>query len=468
MSVGFSSRAVSGTDRLTTGAGARLASRLGWVLIAFVIVTPIPLGSARPVAWTLNATVLSLIAFWYFLSAARVNTGLRLAPVGVLSAVLFGLLCAAMAMQIVPGLGRWAPILTRSGIDTGNSTLSLDPGLSWLSMLRFVSYATLALLLAQVASRRRRALRLLEVLFWAIVAYAVYGLVALRTLGDTLLFFDKWAYAGMVTGPFVNHNSFATFLAFGLVIGTGLAFFSRDGAQPEGRQSLRRLALLLLGLLLIGIALVATQSRMGIAVAFTGAFLTAFLSLLRLRVPLLLRATALLCVAAAALALPLVIGTDVAERVLYAEGDLTTRINLYQQVWEMIMHRPLLGYGAGSFESAYGMFQQLPVSPDVAWEKAHNTYLTLWSELGFVAGSIPLLLVCLLIGGLIVRRRGDLWVLPSVGLGGAAVAALHSLADFSLEIETNAFFFTTILMLGTAGERSGRAMPARRQDNGRR
>jgi O-antigen ligase len=466
MDIGYSSSVPSGAGRLTSGAGARLASRLGWVLILFVILTPIPLGSARPVAWTLNAAVLGAIASWYFLSAWRLGSDLRLAPMGWMSAILFLLLCGALALQLVPGLGRWAPILTPDGTDIGNAALSLDPGLTWLSILRFVSYATLALLLAQVASRRHRALRLLEILFWAIVAYAVYGLIALRTLGDTLLFFDKWAYAGMVTGTFVNHNSFATFLAFGLVIGTGLAFFSRDGSQPDGRQSLRRLSLLLLGLLLIGIALIATQSRMGIAVAFVGGFLTAFLSLLRLRVPFILRAAALLCLAAAAVALPIVVGADVAERVLYAEGDLATRVNLYQQVWNMIVHRPWLGYGAGAFESAYGMFQRLPVSPDVAWEKAHNTYLTLWSELGFVAGSIPLLIVLISIWGLVARLRGELWVLPSVALGAAAISAVHSLADFSLEIETNAFVFTAILVLGAAGEplQMRRAPQSDRQD----
>jgi O-antigen ligase len=431
------------------------------VLIVFVVLTPIPLGSARPVAWTMNATLLAAIACWYFLSAVRVRTGLRLTPMGWSSVGLFLLLCGAMALQIVPGLGRWAPILTPGGVDVGNTALSLDPGMTWLSILRFLSYALLALLFAQVASRRHRALRLLELLFWAIVGYAVYGLIALRTLGDTLLFFDKWAYEGMATGTFVNHNSFATFLAFGVVIGTGLAFFSRNGSQAEGRPSLRRLAILLLGLLLIGIALVATQSRMGIAVAFVGGSLTAFLSLVRLRVPLVWRAVALICLALAAVALPVVIGADVAERALYAEGDLTIRLNLYQQVWGMIMHRPLLGYGAGSFESAYGMFQQLPVSPDVAWEKAHNTYLTMWSELGLVAGSIPLLILLVSIRAIGARWRGELWILPSVALGVAAVAAIHSLADFSLEIETNAFFFTAILILGAAGECPADPVPRR-------
>lgn len=98
------------------------------------------------------------------------------------------------------------------------------------------------------------------------------------------------------------------------------------------------------------------------------------------------------------------------------------------------------------------LFHQWPVSPDMVWDKAHSTYLALWAELGVVAGSLPLLLVAIFTLQalrLYTTRSAD-WAAPAIAVSVVAVAAIHSLVDFSLEIEANAFLFLAILALAIA------------------
>lgn len=116
----------------------------------------------------------------------------------------------------------------------------------------------------------------------------------------------------------------------------------------------------------------------------------------------------------------------------------------------MIALRPWLGYGGGAFELAYPLFHRLLVSADLVRDKAHSTYLGLWAELGIIAGSVPLIPVaCIRIDALdlYLKRRGD-WRAPAAAFCVVLVAALHSLVDFSLEMEV--FLFLALLTLGVA------------------
>ena len=102
---------------------------------------------------------------------------------------------------------------------------------------------------------------------------------------------------------------------------------------------------------------------------------------------------------------------------------------------------------------------QLPVSPDFIWNRAHNSYLSLWSELGVVFGSLPIVGL-LLVGARLIRAlraNSYAWVAQATGLAVLVVCAIHSTVDFSLEIQANAMFFIAILAAAvgsTYGEKS--------------
>jgi O-antigen ligase len=112
----------------------------------------------------------------------------------------------------------------------------------------------------------------------------------------------------------------------------------------------------------------------------------------------------------------------------------------------------LTGFGGGSFEVVFPSVHQLPVAIDRVWDKAHNTYLTLWVELGLLAGTVMLVLLGLLAWRLLraLRRTPARWLPLSTALGALMVAASHSLVDFSLEIQAVAFWFVALLAIGVA------------------
>jgi O-antigen ligase len=156
--------------------------------------------------------------------------------------------------------------------------------------------------------------------------------------------------------------------------------------------------------------------------------------------------------ALAIIAVLVLYGAGTFERLGSFETDANVRSDLYAQVLEMIAQRPWLGYGGGTFDLAYPLFHQLPVSADLIWDRAHSTYLSLWVELGLVAGTVPLILIAWVsidALSLYLRRRAD-WTAPVATIGVILVAAIHSLVDFSLEMEANVFLFLAILALGVS------------------
>jgi O-antigen ligase len=428
------------------------ASLLG----AVVVLAPLPFGSNRPFFWTVWAVVVALIALWHCFSTWRHSIELpyplvRLWP----QALAFSVVLAFLLLQLAP-LGevlRSVGLLAASPIET--PSISLAPGATWLMLLRFATFGLMFFLCLQVGVNRHRAYLMLQVMFFAVAAYAVYGILALTQLGDTILGLPKEAYLGSATGPFVNRNSFAMFLGFGLVTGLCVLLSEFDtrmaGAAPQSRPL--RLGLAALGLVFILAALYASQSRMGLFSGLAGCFFVVVLAGARSGArgwPVALAAVAALGLGTA---LFFIFGGGLYDRFSTVEASAESRLALYQQVIGMITARPWVGYGGGAFEIAFPLFHELPVSPDKLWDRAHSTYLALWTELGIVVGSLPILAII----AIAWRVAAHYWRSPSyrgislATLGVIVVAALNSVIDFGLEMEANALFFTAVLGLGLAG-----------------
>lgn len=439
-------------------AGRSRRSRLNrWLTVALVVLLvlfPIPLGANRPVFWALNATAIGLLALVYGIAMLRMGEAFRFSPrrMRVLTAV-WAMLCIYIAVQLLPigSFGvetRWGDTITTEGI-------SIAPGMTLLSLVQFISFAIFFFLVLQVASNGARALAVAEAAFAIIAGFAVYGILALTQFGDTLLFFEKWAYEGSATATFVNRNSYATFLAFGLTLGAALVVRKLAGTNNGGRPPGSVLVLYGVGLATILAALLLTRSRMGLAAGLAGAFFVLLAGGIKVGRTRPGRGLPLIWVAvAAAIGVAAALGGGTLERLGGVEQSFDVRAELYAQIAFLIAQRPWLGFGAGTFELAFPLVQDLPVSPDLVWDKAHSTYLSLWAEMGLVFGSLPLLAVgligmrCLV---LFIRQTTD-WALPLAALGAIIAGALHSVVDFSLEMQANAFLFAAILALGMAGD----------------
>lgn len=151
-------------------------------------------------------------------------------------------------------------------------------------------------------------------------------------------------------------------------------------------------------------------------------------------------------------------GPTLLDRLGSVVRDVDVRFALYQQVWEMIMARPWAGSGADSFEIAFQRLHHFPVSPDLVWDKAHNSYLTNWAEMGFVFGSVPivLLFIAFVMFSKTVFQKQQSYLLPLLGLSVILQGAIHSLADFSLEIQANVYLFLAIMAIALADAMSTR------------
>ena len=205
------------------------------------------------------------------------------------------------------------------------------------------------------------------VLGLACAAHALYGLLAHLSGTNTILWFPKTAYHDVVTGTFVNRNTFATHAGLGLLC-LAAALRRSLAAGPARslpvRERVRQLlavapvrkALLLGAALLVGFAILLSESRAGAAAAMLA--LTAFLAILALRGGGLLRAAA---VAAATLGVSLFfasLGEGLERRLWSAEADWQDRRLIAAETLDALRTAPLRGVGFGGFEAAHRAYRE--------------------------------------------------------------------------------------------------------------
>jgi O-antigen ligase len=441
--------------RISGGRG-REHDYFGWALIAFVAYVPIPFGSNRPFFWMLNALIIGVIGLFYAGSLFRssVKPRLGLSDIG-LPVLLFSLAVVWLAVQIVPlnllPHPSWASLE-----DSGRGAISAEPGETLGMLVRYVSYGLFFLLAVQVFVNRSRAHRLLQVLFWVAVGESILALASLYEFGDVLLFFKKVAYEGNATGTFVNRNTFATFVAMGMVIGVALLF--GDGRNGENTRLpwltriFGRQGVIVVGMLVIAFGVAASQSRMGIFVAGAGSLTVLVLSLFRVDGTRRFLAIAIImCIIGGAMTLALT-GGIFFERLWNVDQSADGRMAVYAQTVDLIAQHPLLGSGGGSFEDTFNAIRHPPVSSDVIWNRAHNLYLELSVDLGIPVAAGVVLAVLLLAWRCLgaAFRRQESWEMPAASIGATVLVGLHSMVDFSMQIEGVVFFYLTILAAGVA------------------
>ncbi|MEO1795391.1 MAG: O-antigen ligase family protein [Pseudomonadota bacterium] len=454
-------RAVS--QRRGTRRYARLNRHTAYILVAMVILAPLPVGLNRPSLWLLWGGLTGVVALWYFTMGAFAD---RERP--LLSArfpLLLGLALVIPAYAILQGLplAGFVPSGLDWPITSGElglldiETVSIVPWASFVAALRFATYILFAMLVIEVSGRGDRARVIGWAIFWGVVVHAIWALVALRFLGDVSLFGDKTAYLGAATGTFINRNSFATFLGMGMVLGLALTFdrgnnvrMRRAKVGPLSPERIETLACLI-GVALIGLALILTQSRLGIAASVLGVAVCVFAMRLKAGASVFMTLAIIFGLGGAAVAGALAIfGESVLERAVFLEGSLEDRLEGYALTWRLIEARPIYGFGFDSFRPAFELVHELPMNPNLVWDRAHSTYLSHWAELGLVVGSIPIVLGLLVVWrllGVIWRREQD-FALPVAALSALVVGGAHSLMDFSLEMPANVILLLAIIGLG--------------------
>lgn len=444
------------SQEVRAGKGQRRLNTIAtWLLVFVVALAPLPLASVRPTFSGIWAAYVGVVGLVYFAVLIMRGETLRFDLTRVLlPALLLGLTSAVLLLQLLPLGGSSIALSNGTSIDIAQLTIA--PGMTILMLCRQLSYGLFAILVLQVCVNDTRRSQVLQAILVICVGYALYGMIALQS-GDTILGMPKWAYFGAATGPMVNRNSFATFLGMGAVLVLSM-LASRIVNQADRHKDDGRIANNVSNIVMLGltycfliIVIISTQSRMGLVSTLIASATVVLLAISTVRNIRVGGYAVMALIAVLAIGLVL-FGGGVFERIGSLETDTGVRGDLYAQTWQLIMQRPLTGFGGGTFELAFPLVQHQPVSPDLVWEKAHNTYLTLWSELGLIAGSLPILAVAIVAFWLlrnIVTRRGS-WRAQVAGFAVIVLGGVHSLADFSLEIPANTFLFIALVAAALA------------------
>jgi len=438
-----------------------------WSLIAIVAVAPLPLGSNRPLGWSLlSLEVGVLLVLW---AIHHLWAGQAL-PVSVkrirVPLVLFGVTCAWVLIQLIPnipfGLAHpaWQELNVFFGSDMPER-ITIDPDQTMMFLLRWFAYAGIFWLALQLGRDRAAAKIALSAFTAVAAAYALYGLVALFALGDTLLLYEKWVNKGAATSTFVNRNSYATFAGLGVIAATALIMSSRSRQGVPALFSRERLYDLLshgftlitfgyLSFFLAATALLLTGSRAG-ALSTFAAFLVLVWGLTR-RV----RAKAKPNIVGFTIFLAVVVGIvsfsgGFLGARLASGGDVLRAENFPRAVVAIEDHA-FIGSGLGSFPQIFPLYRDSEALRDRHIAKLHNTYLESALELGLPAAICLALAIGLLSWqcwrGMSTRSRDGHF--PAMGFAASILVSLHALVDFSLQIPAIAVAYMFLLGIAVA------------------
>jgi O-antigen ligase len=457
----------------TSVAALRARQLCFWCFIFTLAWAPFPLGSNREWSWSI--LVLLICGCWFlwtvwiltkpefFLSAVK-----KVWLPGTLAAITL-LWAIVQALPIVPA--SWAHPLWPITADLLHrpvaAAVSLNPWRTLSEVVKLFTYLLATFLAFTLARNVSRAKKLLYAIIAIGAFYAIYAFV-LGLIGQSqyALFYSLPAQASFLSGPFVLHNSFATF--------EGLAALASVACLAElaynnilASKGLRRLMLtslqftfgkglpIVVSTILTISALVAAASRAGffstvVALLCMGIFLTLSLRGRASRRWLIIGALALIVLL---VVLVWISGDTLNGRIvdLKNAGDtLTIRLVLWDAALRMIVNAPWLGLGLGTFQDAYPMYatKLLPFIMD----KTHCDYLEFAAGLGLPGAlcwwSAIAISMARMIEGVFKRRRNRLY--PFVGLGGTLLVAVHSTVDFSLQIPAVALTYAALLGVGLA------------------
>jgi serine/threonine protein phosphatase 1 len=432
------------------------------ILYCLLVWAPIPLGSNRPIFWVVNgvaATVaLALFVAGEIVRDQKVHFNWR--PVAFLGA---GLAVWALwiVLQALPGVpsALQHPLWTElaDALPGISGAVSINPSATWTTAAQVVPIAFLTIIAIRLANDPNRAQFVLRLIVFATVGVALYGLIA-RYVGFPQVFVVAAPDNSFLTGTFVSRNAAATYLVIGLATATSLFLTQvethiRKVSSGSGQvlsvvDALRSASGSLLACLVLAVALLNTGSRGGV-IAGIVAVLCATL-FWAINSPLSRKALAVVAVfvASAVFAVALLSSGVLMQR-LWSGMDTQGRLEAFQDTIDMILARPILGHGAGTFIDAFPLYHNFAPSYGV-WNAAHNSYLQVAAELGIPVASILFGAALAALVFLVLRfwRRTDPAPATLAAVSAAFAVGFHASVDFSLQFQAVGLTFAVLVGVG--------------------
>jgi len=474
---------ISRTNRFSAK-GAIVERALLWAFIVGLAWCPFWFGGNALLAWGINAVLFPGLVVVYEISLLIRS---ERHPVAIKQIKAPAALFAAVVVWILVQNATWPPDWLHHPIwqmaadalqRPIEGSISVNRELTRLALLRLITAASVLWLAIQLCRDAVRADLLLRSIAVISSVYAAYGIFAWGFTPGRILWFEhplkfvNPSKLGFVTSTFANSNPFAAYAGLGFVAICGLIlklyrheFTTVGGSIPfriatfievTGKKGLALLG----GAFVILVALLLSGSRGGIASTAFGFFVLGLLTLRLRKQQSAEQREAIIVVAAVLVAVTfLVFGDNVLGRTaLYGFRD-ESRMAVYIITIRSILAAPFIGYGYGTFADVFPIFRDQSVTTFGLWQLAHNTYLEVFQGLGLPFGSLLVVSVALLvlrcIKGAMTRQASE--TLPCVAASVALLLGVHTLVDFSLQIQAIAITFMALLGAGVAQSSSSRS-----------
>ena len=356
--------------------------------------------------------------------------------------------------------------------------LTLSPAMTWASLLELLALATLFFLvllypISKIGGRSTEASFVRGMICLVVATAAAIALLGISERawwnGKILWFYQPGDWQGPLlvdapraSGPFVNPDHFANYLALTLPSAIAGALFPSSLISSDKWSTIR---LFFAGTAVVSlIAAMLSLSRGGGLAIFVG--VTLMLSLCFRHVPnlrpLVLKRLRLGAVPLAIVTFVLIAGLTfyfigepargaVGTRLLRTSGnDFSARLAAWHETLPMISDFPLFGVGAGGWPEIFPHYQPPPESRYYFFRTAENDYIQFVAEDGIAGLLILSIFATLLISGITKAARSIpswRWPLFAGLLGGLSGGLVQEFVDSSLRIPANALLFTILLGL---------------------
>jgi len=322
--------------------------------------------------------------------------------------------------------------------------------------LLYLAFGGLCFLMVQCLRRTWQVKTMAAILTGYGALVALFALLQSISANGKLYWVRTPSAGGWIYGPYVNHNHYAGLMEMlaPVALVVALSHYSRGMAKLAASFAA---ALMASTIFLSG-------SRGGM-VAFVVQMTLLAAILLRSRTS---KRTILAAGVFAALTLGMLTwigGTELMERMstlhtsAHAELSSGTRLAIDRDSWRAFLHRPVLGWGLGTFADIYPQFRSF--YSNFVVNEAHNDYLQLLVETG-AAGFATMLWFLLITYREALRKlarwpadiNGSIALATVLGITGILV---HGLVDFNLQVPANAALFYVFCSIAAMEPRFGMA-----------
>ena len=405
-------------------------SWISYSLAGLLMFSPLAFGAVEPWAiFILEAASAILLAVWTANFLKLDTPRIHWSPLFPPMIAFVGLLC----IQLVPGVSAY-----------WHATYS--------QFLRSVAYGMVCFLLVQTVTRNRQVRTIGTALTTFGVAVALFAVLQNLSSPTKLYWLRTPRFGGWIYGPYVNHNHYAGLMEMLAPIPLVYAF-SRFAHRRKRWIAASAAAFM-------GATIFLSGSRGGMIAFACQIALLAFLIFReqqKKNAGLLLTAFLLILIGVAAWTGGREIKNRISTLAADQHSDLATdvRLQIDRDTLKMWWHRPLLGWGAGTFADVYPRFRSF--YGDSLVNAAHNDFLQTLTETGIAGFAILIWFLFCTIRPAIHKSHkwqsnlnGAIAVSSLIGISGILV---HSLFDFNLQIPANAALFYALCTVAAMDSR---------------